>query len=81
MHISSQQEVLVLIFIFQKIVIFMTPLPSHILHHKQIEITFNITKFSLSDRMYPIHIECIHIRVEGILWPEQILRAVKVRAI
>ena len=40
---------------------------------------FQITKFTLSDRIYP-H-ECTYIRIEVILWPRQILRAVKVRAI
>ena len=40
---------------------------------------FQITKFTPSDRIYPI--ECICIRIEDILWPRQILRAVEVRAI
>ena len=40
---------------------------------------FQITKFTPSDRIYPI--ECTCIRIEDILWPRQILRAVKVRAI
>ena len=33
----------------------------------------------LSDRIYPI--DCTYLRIKGILWPRQILRAVKVRAI
>ena len=40
---------------------------------------FQITKFTLSDRIYPI--EYTYIRIEGKLWPRQILRVVKVRAI
>ena len=40
---------------------------------------FHITKFALSDRLYPI--QCTYFRIEGILWPRQILRAVKVRVI
>ena len=38
-----------------------------------------ITKFTLSDRIYPI--ECTYIEIDDILWPRQILRAVKARAI
>ena len=38
---------------------------------------FHITKFTLSDRIYPM--ECTYITIDGILWPRQILRAVKVR--
>ena len=40
---------------------------------------FQITQFTLSDRIYPI--EYTYIRIEDILWPSQILRVVKVRAI
>ena len=40
---------------------------------------FQITKFTLSDRIYPI--ERTYMRIEDLLWPRQILRAVKVRAI
>ena len=43
---------------------------------------FQITKCTPSDRIYPI--ECTYIRIEDILswlWPRQILRAVKDRAI
>ena len=40
---------------------------------------FQIKKFTLSDRIYPI--ECFYIKIENILWPRQILRVVKVRAI
>ena len=40
---------------------------------------FQITKFTLIDRIYPI--EYTYIRIEDILWPRQILRVVKVRAI
>ena len=40
---------------------------------------FQITKFTLSDRIYPI--ECTYMRIEDLLRPRQILRAVKVRAI
>ena len=65
------------IFIFQKVV-FLWP-PSYKWHHKQTEIMFQITKSTLSDIIYPI--ECTYIRIEDILWPRQILRAVKVRAI
>ena len=64
-------------FIFQKVV-FLLP-PSHKCHHKQTKIKFQITKFTLSDRIYLI--ECTYIRIEDILWPRQILRAVEVRAI
>ena len=39
---------------------------------------FQITQFTLSDRIYPI--EYTYIRIEDILWPRQILRVVKVRA-
>ena len=38
-----------------------------------------ITKFTLSDRIYPI--ERTYMRIEDLLRPRQILRAVKVRAI
>ena len=48
-------------------------------HYKQTKIMFQITKFTPSDRIYPI--ECTCIRIEDILGPRQILRAVKVRAI
>ena len=64
-------------FHFQKFV-FLWP-PSHKWHHKQTTIMFQITKFTLSDRIYPI--EYTYIRIEDILWPRQILRVVKVRAI
>ena len=40
---------------------------------------FQITKFTLSDRIYPI--ERTYMRIEDLLRPSQILRAVKVRAI
>ena len=40
---------------------------------------FQITKFTLSDRIYPF--ECTYMRIEDLLRPRQILRAVKVRAI
>ena len=40
---------------------------------------FQITKFTLSDGIYPI--EYTYIRIEDILWPRQIVRMVKVRAI
>ena len=53
--------------------------PSHKLHHKQTKIMFQITKFTLSDGIFPI--ECNYIKIEDLLWPRQILRAVKVRAI
>ena len=65
-------------FHFSESRIFMTP-PSHKWHHKQTNIIFQITKFTLSDRIYPN--ECTYIRIEDILWPRQILRTVKVRAI
>ena len=51
--------------------------PSHKTHHKQTKIMFHITKFTLIDRIYPI--ECTYVRIEGLLWPKQILWAVKVR--
>ena len=76
MHIPYQQEVLAFIFIFQKV--FLWP-PSLKWHHKQTKIMFQITKFNLSDRIYPL--QCTYIRIEDIPWPKQILRAVKVRAI
>ena len=38
-----------------------------------------ITKFTLSDRIYPI--ERTYMRIEDLLRPRQILRAVKIRAI
>ena len=59
-------------------IVFLWP-PSHKWYHKQTKINFHITKFNLSDRIYPI--KCIYIRIEDILWPRKILRAVKVRAI
>ena len=40
---------------------------------------FQITKFTLSDRIYPI--EYTYIRIEDILWPRQIVRVVNVWAI
>ena len=40
---------------------------------------FQITKFTLSDRI--IYIECTYIKIEDIVMPRQNLRAVKVRAI
>ena len=40
---------------------------------------FQITKFTLSDRIYPI--ERTYMRIEDLLRPRQILWAVKVRAI
>ena len=52
--------------------------PSHIWHHKQTKIMFQITKFTLSDRIYPI--ECTYNRIEDILWSRQILRLVKLWA-
>ena len=64
-------------FHFSEIRIFMTP--SHKWHHKQTKIMFQITKFTLSDRIYPN--EYTYIRIEDILWPRQIVRMVKVRAI
>ena len=70
----SQREVLAFIFIFRKVV-FLLP-PSHKWHHKQTKIMFQITKFTLSDRIYPI--ECTYIKIEDILLPRQIRRAVKV---
>ena len=63
-------------FHFQKFV-FLWP-PSHKWHHKQTKLMFQITKFTLIDRIYPI--EYTYIRIEDILWPRQILRVVKVRA-
>ena len=45
---------------------------------KQTKIMFHISKFTLSDRLYPI--ESTNIRSEGTLWTRQILWAVKVRA-
>ena len=36
---------------------------------------FQITKFTLSDRIYPI--EYTNIRIEDILWPKHILRVSK----
>ena len=48
---------------------------SHTWHHKQTKIIFHITKFTLSDRIYPI--ECTNIGIEGILCPRQILRQSK----
>ena len=77
MHIPSQREVLAFIFIFQKVV-FLLP-PSNKWHHKQTKIMFQITKFTVSDRIYPI--ECTYIEIEDILLPRQIRRSVKVRAI
>ena len=77
MQIPKQQEVLAFIFIFQKVVVLLPP--SHKWHHKHTKIMFQITKFTLSDRIYPI--ECTYIRIEDILWPIRILQAVKVRAI
>ena len=59
-------------------IVFLWP-PFHKWYHKQTKIKFHITKFNLSDRIY--HIKCIYIRIEDILWPRKILRAVKVRAI
>ena len=53
--------------------------PSHKWHPKRIKLICQITKFTLSDRIYPT--ECTYIKIEDILWPRQILRAVKVRAI
>ena len=41
----------------------------HKLHYKQTKIIFHITKFTLSDRIYPI--EYTYIRIEGILCPDQ----------
>ena len=64
-------------FHFSESHIFFTP--SHKWHHNQTKIMFQITKLTLSDRIYPI--ECTNNRIEDILWPRQILRAVKVRAI
>ena len=40
---------------------------------------FQIIKFTISDRIYPI--ERTYMRIEDLLRPRQILRAVKVRAI
>ena len=64
-------------FQFQKFV-FLWP-PSHKWHHKPTKIMFQIIQFTLSDRIYPS--EYTYIRIEDILWPRQILRVVKVRAI
>ena len=64
-------------FHFSEIRIFMTP--SHKWHRKQTKIMFQITKFTLSDRIHPI--EYTNTRIEDILWPRQILRVVKLRAI
>ena len=55
MHISSQQEVWVFIFIFQKVV-FLWP-PSYKWHHKKTKSMFHIKKFTSSDRINPI--ECV----------------------
>ena len=63
-------------FQFSEIRIFITP--SHKWHHKQTKIMFQITKFTLIDRIYLI--EYTYIRIEDILWPRQVLRVVKVRA-
>ena len=52
--------------------------PSYKWHHIPTKTIFHITKFTLSDRIYPI--ECTYIKIECILWPRQILRAVKARA-
>ena len=43
------------------------------------KIMFQITKFTLSDRVYPI--ERTYMRIEDLLRPRQILRVVKFRAI
>ena len=67
----------VFFFHFSESRIFMTP--SHKWHHKQTKIMFQITKFTLSDRIYPI--KWTYIRIADILWHRQNLRAVKVRAI
>ena len=64
-------------FHFSESRIFMTP--AHKWHNKQTKIMFQITKFTVSDRIYPIQYS--YIRIEDILWPRQILPAVKVRAI
>ena len=64
-------------FHFSEIRIFITP--SNKWHHKPTKIMCQITQFPLSDRIYPI--EYTYIRIEDILWPRQILRVVKVRAI
>ena len=40
---------------------------------------FQITKFTQSDRIYPI--EFAYIRIQDIMWPRQNLRAFNVRAI
>ena len=53
--------------------------PFHKWHYKQTKIMFKITIVTLSDNTYPF--ECTYIRIEDILWPRQILRAVNVRAI
>ena len=50
-------------FHFSESRIFMTP--SHKWHHKQTKIMFHITKFTLSDRIYPF--ERTYIRISGIL--------------
>ena len=65
------------IFIFRKSY-FYDPLPINDIIN-QTKIMFQIIKFTLSDWIYPI--ECTYIRIEDLLWPRQILRAVKVRAI
>ena len=77
MHIPSQRGNLAFIFIFRKVV-FLLP-PSHKWHHKQTKIMFQITKFTVSDRIYPI--ECTYIKIEDTLLPRQIRRSVKVWAI
>ena len=77
MHIPLTTESFSVYFHFSESRIFMTP--SHKWHYKQTKIMFQITNFTLSDKIYTI--ECTYIRIEDILWSRQILRAVKVPAI
>ena len=52
MRMPSQREVLAFIFLFRKVVFLLSP--SNKWHHKQTKIMFQITKCTLSDRIYPI---------------------------
>ena len=37
--------------------------PSHKLHHKQTKILFHVTTFTLSDRIYPINVFLLELKV------------------
>ena len=69
MLLSEQQEVLGGIFIFQKVV-FLLPLPINGIITDQNYASY----YKISDRIYPI--ECTYIRIEGLMWSREILRAV-----